>query len=117
MSFMRNTQMAARQSRGKTAPDDHIAPMVVKARAAMRGYATEIGVNGQARIGEAVTAPFDNGLPFTLSMGRGTWQGNWLGENLNWCCFVNITHLVIMISEDKPNEQAQFGAYWAKYGK
>ena len=60
---------------------------------------------------------FDNGLPFTLSMGCGTWQGNSLSENLNWRCFVNITHLVTTIAEDKPSEQALFGAYWAKYGR
>ncbi|MBX9592572.1 MAG: aldehyde dehydrogenase family protein [Hyphomonadaceae bacterium] len=60
---------------------------------------------------------FDNGLPFTLSMGCGTWQGNSLSENLNWRCFVNITHLVTTIPEDKPSEEALFGTYWAKYGK
>ena len=60
---------------------------------------------------------FDNGLPFTLSMGCGTWQGNSLSENLNWRYFVNITHLVTTIPEDKPSEEALFGAYWAKYGK
>ena len=60
---------------------------------------------------------FDNGLPFTLTMGCGTWQGNALSENLNWKCFVNITHLVTTIPEDKPSEEALFGAYWAKYGK
>jgi len=60
---------------------------------------------------------FDNGLPFTLSMGCGTWQGNALSDNLNWRCFVNITHLVATIPEDKPSEEALFGAYWAKYGK
>lgn len=60
---------------------------------------------------------FDNGLPFTLSMGCGTWQANALSENLNWRCFVNITHLVTTIPEDKPSEEALFGAYWAKYGK
>jgi len=60
---------------------------------------------------------FDNGLPFTLSMGCGTWQGNSISDNLNWRCFVNITHLVTTIPEDKPSEEALFGAYWAKYGK
>ncbi|MDX2203268.1 MAG: aldehyde dehydrogenase family protein [Hyphomicrobiaceae bacterium] len=60
---------------------------------------------------------FDNGLPFTLSMGCGTWQANSLSENLNWRCFVNITHLVTTIPEDKPSEEALFGPYWAKYGK
>ena len=60
---------------------------------------------------------FDNGLPFTLSMGCGTWQGNSISGNLNWRCFVNVTHLVTTIPEDKPSEEALFGAYWAKYGK
>jgi sulfoacetaldehyde dehydrogenase len=60
---------------------------------------------------------FDNGLPFTLSMGCGTWQGNAISENLNWRCFVNITHLVTTIAEDRPSEEALFGAFWAKYGK
>ena len=60
---------------------------------------------------------FDNGLPFTLTMGCGTWQGNALSDNLNWRCFVNITHLVTTIPEDKPSEEALFGPYWQKYGK
>ena len=60
---------------------------------------------------------FDNGLPFTLTMGCGTWQGNALSDNLNWRCFVNITHLVTTILEDKPSEEALFGPYWQKYGK
>jgi sulfoacetaldehyde dehydrogenase len=60
---------------------------------------------------------FNNGLPFTLSMGCGTWQANAISENLNWRCFVNITHLVTTIPEDKPSEEELFGAFWAKYGK
>jgi sulfoacetaldehyde dehydrogenase len=60
---------------------------------------------------------FDNGLPFTLSMGCGTWQGNSISDNLSWRCFINVTHLVTTIPEDKPSEEALFGAYWAKYGK
>jgi sulfoacetaldehyde dehydrogenase len=60
---------------------------------------------------------YDNGLPFTLSMGCGTWQGNSLSDNLNWRCFVNITHLVTTIPEDRPSEEQLFGRYWTKYGK
>jgi len=60
---------------------------------------------------------FDNGLPFTLSMGCGTWAGNSIDENLNWRHFVNITHLVTTIPEDRPAEAELFGAYWKKYGK
>ncbi|UCH74352.1 MAG: aldehyde dehydrogenase family protein [Rhodospirillales bacterium] len=60
---------------------------------------------------------FDNALPFTLSMGCGTWAGNSIDENLNWRHFINVTHLVTTIAEDRPSEEALFGAYWEKYGK
>ena len=60
---------------------------------------------------------FDSGLNFTLSMGCGTWQGNSISENLNYRHFLNITHLAVPIPEDKPSEDALFGAYWEKYGQ
>lgn len=60
---------------------------------------------------------YENALPFTLTMGCGTWQGNSISDNLNWRCFVNITHLVSTIPEDRPGEEALFGSYWKKYGK
>ncbi len=60
---------------------------------------------------------FDNALPFTLSMGGGTWAGNSLDDNLNLRCFINVTRLVTTIAEDKPSEEELFGAYWAKYGR
>jgi sulfoacetaldehyde dehydrogenase len=60
---------------------------------------------------------FDNGLEFTLSMGCGTWGGNSISGNLNWRHFVNLTHLVTTIPEDRPSEAELFGPYWAKYGK
>ena len=60
---------------------------------------------------------FDNGLNFTLSMGCGTWAGNSISENLNYRNFINITHLVTTIPEDKPSEDELFGTYWTKFGK
>lgn len=60
---------------------------------------------------------FDNGLNFTLTMGCGTWAGNSITENLNYKHFINITHLVNTIAEDKPSEEELFGAHWEKYGK
>ena len=51
---------------------------------------------------------FDNALPFTLSMGGGTWAGNIIGENLNYRHFINVTHLVSTIAEDKPSEAELF---------
>ncbi|MBI3708175.1 MAG: aldehyde dehydrogenase family protein [Proteobacteria bacterium] len=60
---------------------------------------------------------FDNGLNFTLSMGCGTWAKNSISENLNYRHFINVTHLSTVIPEDKPSEDALFGAHWARYGK
>jgi sulfoacetaldehyde dehydrogenase len=60
---------------------------------------------------------FNNGLNFTLSMGGGTWAGNSISDNLNYTHFINITHLVKTIAEDKPSEEELFGGYWQKFGK
>ncbi|MEL6226186.1 MAG: aldehyde dehydrogenase family protein [Pseudomonadota bacterium] len=60
---------------------------------------------------------FNNCLPFTLSMGGGTWAGNTISDNLNWSHFINVTHLVTTIADDKPSEDELFGAYWDKYGR
>ncbi len=60
---------------------------------------------------------FNNALNFTLSMGCGTWGGNSISENLNYRHFINVTHLVTTVGEDKPSEQELFGAYFSRYGK
>ena len=60
---------------------------------------------------------FDSGLEFTLTMGCGSWQKNSISENLNHKHFINITHLVVPIPEDKPSEEELFGPHWARYGK
>ncbi len=60
---------------------------------------------------------FDNAMPFTLSMGGGTWAGNTISENLNYRHFINITHLVTTIPQDRPSEEELFGPYWARFGR
>lgn len=60
---------------------------------------------------------FDSGLDFTLTMGCGSWQKNSISENLNYKHFLNITHLVVPIPEDKPSEEELFGRHWARYGR
>ena len=59
---------------------------------------------------------FTNGLPFTLTMGCGTWAGNSISENLNYRHFINVTHLSTTIPEDRPTEEELFGRYWKRYG-
>lgn len=65
----------------------------------------------------ATGGSFDNGLPFSLSMGCGTWGGNSFSDNLNYRHFLNITRIVRTIPEHKPSEEDLFGPYWKKYGK
>jgi sulfoacetaldehyde dehydrogenase len=60
---------------------------------------------------------FDSGLEFTLTMGCGSWQKNSISENLNYRHFLNITHLVVPIPEDKPSEEELFGPHWTRYGR
>ncbi|MEE3504069.1 acylating sulfoacetaldehyde dehydrogenase [Acidiphilium acidophilum] len=60
---------------------------------------------------------FDSGLEFTLSMGCGSWQKNSISENLNYRHFINITHLVTPIPEDRPTEEELFAGYWNKFGR
>jgi sulfoacetaldehyde dehydrogenase len=59
---------------------------------------------------------FDNGLPFSLSMGCGTWGGNNFSENLNFHHYINITRVSRPIPEKVPSERDIFGAYFDKYG-
>jgi sulfoacetaldehyde dehydrogenase len=60
---------------------------------------------------------FDNGLPFSLSMGCGTWGRNSISDNLNYRHFMNVTRIVRTIPENKPSEEELFGPFWKKYGK
>jgi sulfoacetaldehyde dehydrogenase len=59
---------------------------------------------------------FNSGLGFTLSMGCGSWQKNSISENLSYRHFLNITHLVTPIAEDRPSERELFGPHWEKIG-
>jgi sulfoacetaldehyde dehydrogenase len=59
---------------------------------------------------------FDNGLPFSLSMGCGTWGGNSFSENLNYRHFMNVTRIVRPIPPNEPSVEEVFGEYWKKHG-
>ena len=65
----------------------------------------------------ATGGSFDNGLPFSLSMGCGTWGGNSFSDNLHWRHFLNITRISRPIPEKAPSEGEIFGAYHAKHGR
>ena len=57
---------------------------------------------------------FNNGLPFSLSMGCGSWGGNSIDGNLNWEHFVNKVRVVQTIEENKPDLEEIFGDYWGE---
>lgn len=59
---------------------------------------------------------FDNGLPFSLTMGCGTWGGNSFSDNLNYRHFMNITRIVRPIAPREPSVNDLFGGYRTKYG-
>ena len=59
---------------------------------------------------------FDNGLPFSLSMGCGTWGRNNFSDNMNYRHYLNITRIVRKIPERIPTEQEIFGDYLRKFG-
>ena len=60
---------------------------------------------------------FNNGLPFSLSMGCGSWGGNSIDDNLNWQHFVNRVKVSRLIPEDKPSLEDIFSDYWNIYGR
>lgn len=65
----------------------------------------------------ATGGSFDNGVPFSLSMGCGSWGGNSIGENLHWKHFLNITRVVRTIPPNEPSLEDLFADYWAGCGR
>lgn len=65
----------------------------------------------------ATGGSFDNGLPFSLSMGCGSWGGNGFSENLNYRHFLNITRIVRPIAPREPKMEDIFAAYWRRHGR
>jgi sulfoacetaldehyde dehydrogenase len=67
----------------------------------------------------ATGGSFDNALPFSLSMGCGTWGGNSIADNLNYRHFLNITRVVRPLAPSRvhePSDEELFGAYRARHG-
>ncbi|PWG64559.1 acylating sulfoacetaldehyde dehydrogenase [Sediminicurvatus halobius] len=59
---------------------------------------------------------FDNGLPFSLSMGCGTWGQNSISENLNYRHYLNTTRIARTIPPREPSMDDLFGDYRSRYG-
>ena len=65
----------------------------------------------------ATGGSFDNGLPFSLSMGCGSWGGNSIDDNLNWTHFVNHVRIARQIEPDEPSVEEVFDNYFAETGQ
>ena len=65
----------------------------------------------------ATGGAFNNGMPFSLSMGCGSWGGNSIDDNLHWKHFLQTTKIVREIPPREPALEDIFGDYWAEVGK
>jgi len=65
----------------------------------------------------ATGGSFDNGLPFSLSMGCGTWGGNNFSDNMTVRHYMNVTRVSRPIPERVPEVDDLLGAFFAKHGR
>ncbi len=65
----------------------------------------------------ATGGAFNNGMPFSLSMGCGTWGGNAIDDNLHWKHFMQTTKIVREIAPREPTLEDVFADYWKDAGK
>ena len=52
---------------------------------------------------------WDNGMPFTLTLGCGTWGGNVASENITYKHFLNVTWVSSPIEQVVPTDEELFG--------
>jgi sulfoacetaldehyde dehydrogenase len=64
----------------------------------------------------ATGGAFNNGMPFSLSMGCGSWGGNSIDDNLHWRHFMQTTKIVREIPAREPLVEEIFSEYWKVAG-
>ena len=65
----------------------------------------------------ATGGSFTNGMPFSLSMGCGSWGGNSIDDNLHWRHFLQTTKIIREIAPNEPAVEDIFADYWADVGQ
>ncbi len=65
----------------------------------------------------ATGGAFTNGVPFSLSMGCGSWGGNSIDDNVHWRHFLQSTKIVREIPSREPSLDDIFGGYWRDVGR
>ncbi|UWR21156.1 acylating sulfoacetaldehyde dehydrogenase [Sulfitobacter sp. S190] len=92
-----------------TADDDHILTLA-------KAIPTSRVIVNQAHT-FATGGAFTNGMPFSLSMGCGSWGGNSIDTNVHWRHFMQTTKIVREIPGHEPAPEEIFAGYWAEVGK
>jgi len=89
--------------------DEHILELATKAKVSrmLVRQAQSVGNSGD----------WENGMPFTMSLGCGTWGGNSTTENITVKHFLNVTWLSYPIPAEIPDPEVIFAPHFAKYGK
>lgn len=59
---------------------------------------------------------WDNGMPWTTTLGCGTWGGNIVSENITWKHFINTTWVSYPIEPSIPSDEELFGEIMLKDG-
>ena len=65
----------------------------------------------------ATGGAFNNGMPFSLSMGCGSWGGNSIDDNLHWKHFMQTAKIIREIPAREPALEDIFAGYWDAVGK
>ncbi|WP_299632586.1 aldehyde dehydrogenase family protein [uncultured Roseobacter sp.] len=65
----------------------------------------------------ATGGAFNNGMPFSLSMGCGSWGGNSIDDNVHWKHFLQTTKIIREIPPVEPKVEDIFATYWQAAGK
>jgi len=54
------------------------------------------------------TGNWENGMPFTMTLGCGSWGGNITTENISWKHMINTTWVSLPIKENIPDDKILF---------
>lgn len=92
-----------------TAREDRIIELAVSVNV------SRIMVNQSHSLGNS--GNYNNGMPFTLTLGCGSWGGNITTENIHLKHYMNVTWVSKPIEPVVPDEEIIFKEYWSKYGK
>lgn len=89
--------------------EDHIMDLALKAKV------SRMLVRQPQSVGNS--GDWENGMPFTMSLGCGSWGGNSTTENITVKHFMNVTWVSYPIPANIPDPEVLFAPHFKKYGK